>query len=182
MNFEPRTILLKDGRNCILRPTHPNDSEQMIDYLKTTANETPYLLRYPDEVTYTLENEREILGQVLESRDSVMMVAVVDDVIAGNCAINGLGNKRKIRHRCSLAIALKKEFWNLGIGTAMISYTTTLAKQIGYEQMELEVVDENTRAAQLYEKCGFRENGRHVRALKYDDGVYRDELIMSKLL
>ena len=29
MNFEPRTILLKDGRKCILRPTHPDDSEQI---------------------------------------------------------------------------------------------------------------------------------------------------------
>lgn len=182
MNFEPKTILLKDGRNCVLKPTHPDDSEQMIEYLKITAAETPYLLRYPDEVTYTLENEREILTGALESKNSVMMVAVVDGVIAGNCAVNSLGNKRKIRHRCSLAIALKKEFWNLGIGTAMIAYATELAKQIGYEQMELEVVAENTRAGQLYEKCGFRETGRHVNALKYDDGTYLDELIMSRFL
>ena len=182
MNFEPRTILLKDGRKCILRPTHPDDSEQMIEYLKLTAAETPFVLRYPDEVTYTLESEREILGQSLENKDTAMMVAVVDGIVAGNCAVNGVGNKRKILHRCSLGIALKKDFWGLGIGTEMLTYAFELAKQIGYEQMELEVVCGNERAVRVYEKCGFCETGRHFRALKYDDGTYRDELIMSRLL
>lgn len=182
MKFKNRNIKLKDGRNCVLRPTHPDDSEQMIEYLKITAAETPFLLRYPEEVTYTLEEEKEILKHLLESGDSIMMVAVVDGKIAGNCSINSIGNKRKIQHRCSFGIALKKEFWNLGIGTAMIEYISELAKQAGYEQMELEVVDGNDNAKRLYEKCGFVETGKHLRALKYDDGTYRDEFIMSRKL
>ena len=182
MRFESRNVTLKDGRKCVLRPTHPDDASDMIEYLKVIAGETPFLLRYPDEVTYTLESEREILGNLLESNNSVMMVAVVDGEVAGNCSINGLGNKRKILHRCGLAIALKKEFWNLGIGTAMIEYLAELAKKIGYEQMELEVVEGNDSAKRLYEKCGFCETGKHLRALKYDDGTYRDEFIMSKML
>ena len=43
-------------------------------------------------------------------------------------------------------------------------------------------VDGNDRAKALYEKCGFVETGRHFRALKYDDGSYRDEFIMSRFL
>ena len=57
-----------------------------------------------------------------------------------------------------------------------------LARQIGYEQIELEVVDGNDTAKRLYEKCGFVETGKQVRALKYDDGTYRDEYIMIKVL
>ena len=85
-------------------------------------------------------------------------------------------------HRCSLAIALKKEFWGLGIGTAMMEYLTELAKKIGYEQMELEVVEGNDNAKRLYEKAGFIETGRHIRAMKYDDATYRDVFIMCKKL
>ena len=48
--------------------------------MKQTAAETPYLLRYPDEVTYTLESEKEILGNMLADPNSVMMVAIVDGV------------------------------------------------------------------------------------------------------
>lgn len=182
MRFENRNVTLKDGRKCVLRPTHPDDASTMIEYMKVTAGETPYLLRYPDEVKFTVESEREILGNILENEKSVMMMAEVDGKVAGNCSINGMGDKRKILHRCGLAIALKKEFWNLGIGTAMIEYLVQLAKQIGYEQMELEVVEGNDSAKRLYEKCGFCETGKHLRALKYDDGTYRDELIMCKVL
>lgn len=182
MKFQPRTLTLKDGRTGILCPTYPEYAEQMIEYLKITAEETPFLLRYPDEVNYTLEGEREILGNLLENETSVMMMALVDGKVAGNCSINGKGNKRRVLHRCGLAIALKKEYWNLGIGTAMMEYLEELAKQIGYEQIELEVVDGNHTAKYLYEKCGFVETGRNVRALKYDDGTYRDEFIMIKEL
>lgn len=182
MRFSERTVTLKDGRTCLLCPTYPEYAADMVEYLKVTAEETPFLLRNPDEVNYTLEREKEILGMLLESEYSVMMVAVVDGKVAGNCSLNGMGDKRRIRHRCSLAIALKKAYWNLGIGTAMIQYLEELARQIGYEQIELDVVAGNDTAKHLYEKCGFVETGKHVRALKYDDGSYRDEFIMSKVL
>lgn len=182
MRFEPRTITLRDGRTCTLRPTHPDDSEAMLRYLKETSAETPFLLRNPDEVTYTLEQEREILGRLLDDPGSVMLVAVVDGKVAGNSAINGIGTKRKIRHRCSLAIALYREYWGLGIGSAMMEYLTELAARIGYEQIDLEVVAENTRAQALYRKNGFVESGRRVHALKEDDGSLHDEILMVKVL
>ncbi len=182
MKFEPRTITLKDERLCILRPTHPDDAAEMIDYMKQTAEETRFVLRTPEEVTFTLEQEQEILGHLLEDQGSVMMLAEVDGQVAGNCSISGMGYKSRIRHRCSMAIALKKDYWNLGIGYAMITYLTELAKEIGFEQMELEVVANNERGRKLYEKCGFVETGKRLRAMKYDDDTYADEIIMIKLL
>ena len=182
MKFAPRTITLKDGRSCTLRPTHPDDAAEMIAYMKQIAEETLFTLRTPEEVTFTLEQERDILGNLLEDQCSVMILAEVDGQVAGNCSISGMGYKSRIRHRCSMAIALKKDYWNLGIGTAMISYLTELAKEIGFEQMELDVVADNERGIKLYEKCGFAETGKHLRALKYDDGTYADEIIMIKLL
>ena len=182
MRFENRKVVLKDGRECVLRPSTAEYAQDMIDYMKITAAETPFLLRYPDEINYTLESEQEILTHIYEDEKSAMMLALVDGQVAGNCSISGMGDKRRILHRCSLAIALKKEYWGLGIGTAMLDYLTELAGRIGYEQIELDVVDGNTTAKSLYEKCGFVETGRRVRAMKYDDGTYRDELVMSKIL
>lgn len=182
MRFAPREIVLKDGRTCILRPTAPEDAEAMIRYLKETSAETEYLLRYPDEITFTLDGEREILGRMLDDPSSVMMVAMVDGRVAGNCSINGIGSKRKIRHRCSVAIALYRDYWHLGIGTAMLAYLTDLAREIGYQQMDLEVVAENTLAQSLYTKCGFAESGRRHHALRFDDGSWHDEILMYKEL
>lgn len=182
MKFEDKEIILKNGRKCILRPTTAEYAQEMIDYMKLTAGESPFLLRYPDEINFTLEGEKEILTRLYEDEKSIMMLAVTDGKVAGNCSISGLGDKRRILHRCSLAIALKKEFWGLGIGRAMIEYLSELSRTIGYEQIELEVVDGNDSAKALYEKCGFVETGRRIRAMKYDDGSYRDEIIMTKVL
>ena len=182
MKFPERKIILKDGRTCILRPNGPDLASEMIRYLKVTSGETEFLLRYPDEVQYTLENEQEILGRILENPGHAMMAAIVDGKVAGNGAFNGIGDKRKILHRCSLAIALYKEYWDLGIGTAMIGYLTELARQAGFEQMDLEVVAENEQAQALYRKCGFIESGRRFHALKFDDGSYHDEILMYKKL
>ena len=182
MRFSPREILLKDGRTCVLRPAAPEDAAGMIEYMKRTAAESPFLLRYPDEVSYTLDGERALLEGVLNDPYSVMMTGVVDGKIAGNCTISGLGQKRKIRHRCSLAIALYRAYWRLGIGKAMITYLSELATQIGYEQIDLEAVAENAQALALYRACGFIESGRRLRALKFDDGTYHDEILMTKIL
>ena len=182
MRFAEKEITLKDGRKCILKPTMPEYASQMIEYLEKTSAETPFLLRNPDEVNLTLEDEKEILGRLLEDPYTIMMCAVVDGKIAGNGSISGIGSKRKICHRCSMAIALYKEFWNLGIGTAMIRYMTDLAREIGWHQVDLEVVAENEQAQSLYRKCGFVETGRRHNALLFDDGTYHDEILMYKSL
>ena len=49
MRFAEREIVLKDGRKCVLKPTSPEYSQELIDYMKKTPEETPFLLRYPDE-------------------------------------------------------------------------------------------------------------------------------------
>ncbi len=182
MRFEPRQIILKDGRTCILKPTAPEYAEEMIEYMKTTAGETPYLVRYPDEIDFTPEQEREILGRLLEDPNSIMMMAFVDGKTAGNGSVSGIGTRRKIRHRCSLAIALCREFWGLGIGSAMIGYMTELAAQVGWTQLELEVVEENARARALYQKCGFTESGRRHGAFLFDDGTAHDLILMYRSL
>lgn len=182
MKFEDRKIILKNGLEMLLCPTSADYAFDLIEYMKITAAETAFLLRYPDEVTYTIEAEKELLNHILDDEKSVMMMALVDGKVVGNCSINSIGAKRRIMHRCSLAIALKKEFWGIGIGTAMLEYLIELTIRIGYEQIELEVVDGNDNAIRLYEKAGFIESGRHVKALKYDDGTYKDELIMYKKL
>ncbi|MDE7286034.1 MAG: hypothetical protein K2N55_04205 [Lachnospiraceae bacterium] len=52
---------------------------------------------------------------------------------------------------------------------------------MGYEQMELGVVEGNDRAKALYERFGFEATGKTPRALKYDDGSYKDEYTLIKI-
>ncbi len=181
MRFEEKRVELKDGRKCVLRAVQPKDANGMIEYLKITSGETAFLLRNADEVKYTEEAERELLQRRLDDEGGFMMLAEIDGIIAGNCGIVSKGGYRRTNHRCGFAIALKKDYWHLGLGSEMMKYALELAEKIGYEQIELEVVDGNARAKSLYESFGFEVTGRNLRALKYDDGSYKDEYVMIKV-
>ncbi len=181
MVFEEKKVTLKDGRECTLRSVSREDAADMIEYLRIVSGETIFLLRNADEVTYTIEAEADILEKKRNAPGEIMMVAEADGTVAGNCGIISRGDLRRVRHRCGFAIALKQQYCDAGLGTAMMEYALSLAKDMGYEQVELEVVDGNARAKHLYEKMGFKEIGRVVRSLKYDDGSYRDEICMVKI-
>ena len=182
MDFPVKEITLKDGRTCVLRPPTKKDAAAMIEYLKATAGETPYLTSYPDEIRFTVEEEAGFLKSRLEDPRAVMMIAEVDGKLAGNGSFMEIGSRRKMCHRCDFGIALYKEFHRLGIGTALIAYLTELARQVGYGQMDLEVYEDNAAALALYKKCGFIESGRLHNAVKLDDGSYRDYILMYKPL
>lgn len=182
MRIQNQTITLKDGRPCILRNPHPEDAADLIEYMKVTAGETRFILRYPEEVTMTVQQEEAFLQNALEDSRSLMVMAEVDGEVAGNASISGVGMRQKLLHRCSVAITLYQKFWNQGIGTALMNLLLEKAGEMGYEQAELEVAGSNKRAIALYEKVGFRQTGYSWHALKYKDGSYDDLLLMVKKL
>lgn len=155
MHFPEKEIPLKDGRVGVFRTPSASDAAEMVEYMRKTAGETDYLLRTPEEVTMTVAEEVVFLERIANSEYDCMIVCFVDGKLAGNCQISR-HNKLKNRHRADVMIALLKEFWNLGIGTAMFQELLAIAKSWGLMQLELEVIEGNTRAIALYEKMGFQ--------------------------
>ena len=88
----------------------------------------------------------------------------------------------RFRHCVSLGIALYQKYTGMGIGKAILETVINLAKEMGYEQVELEVVADNERAIALYKKMGFEICGTTPKAMKYKDGSYADEHKMVKIL
>ena len=87
-----------------------------------------------------------------------------------------------VKHRCSIGIALYKQYWGLGIGRELMYLLLESAKKCGYEQAELEVVSKNERAVALYEKIGFERVGERPKTMKHKDGTYDSNIIMVKQL
>lgn len=145
MIIDEKRVELKDGQMCILRSPKLEDAWQLIDYLKATAGETDFLLKYPEEVKITVEQERDFLQWSIDSDRDLMIIAEVDGRVVGNCSFAPVGRKLRVRHRCSVGIALYESAWGLGIGTALMELLITKACECGYEQMELEVVSRNER-------------------------------------
>ena len=142
-----------DGKELLLRCPAQEDAALLIDYLKTTCGETPYLSKEPEEVLLTLEEEKEFIRRTNVSKNSVM-----------------------------LGIALFQKYTGMGIGKILIRRLCEIAKEHGFEQMELQVIARNERAIRLYKGMGFQIYGTFPDSTKYRDGTYADTYWMMKKL
>lgn len=172
---------LKDGRKAVIRSPRYEDIEGMLEYLYVTSGETEFLLRYPEEcVKYTPEGEKALFDRMNAADNETMIVCLVDGVIAGNCQVTWK-KSIKMRHRADVAIALKREFWGLGIGTRLFEEMIRIAEaNENILQMELEFIEGNSRARALYEKMGFRITGMRPNAIRLKDGTLLNEYTMIR--
>ena len=182
MIFGPITVQLKDGRFAIIRNAESEDAEELIDYLKVTTAETPFLLRNPEEINFTPDQEIEFINSRKDSENSLLLIAKIDGKLAGNASYMPLGTFQRGSHRCSAGIALYQSYCGLGLGKIMLNIILQEAAKAGYEQAELEVVTSNDNAVALYKALGFDIYGERKHSMKYKDGSYADEYLMMKML
>ena len=175
-----KTITLKDGRICILRNGTVEDGKAVLDNFILTHEQTDNLLSYPDESDITAEQEAQFLKNKTESDYEIEILAEVDGTVVGLAGIDQVGSKYKVCHRADLGISVDQAYWGLGIGRALMEACIECAKKAGYEQMELSVVAENSRAIDMYEKAGFVEFGRNPRGFKSRMSGYQ-ELVYMRL-
>ena len=154
-------IILKDGRECVLRNGTADDGAKLLDIFIRTHEQTDYLLSYPDESTHTVEEESEFLKNATESENGIEMLAEIDGEVVGAAGIGAVGNKFKNRHRAEFGISVDRDHWRLGIGRALTNACIACARKAGYTQLELEAVAENGHALELYKSVGFVEYGRN---------------------
>lgn len=172
---------LKDGRKAMLRSPKEEDIDGTLEYLRISAGETDFILRYPQECAkYTPESEKKLFEKKNASPNEAMIMCIVDGRVVGNCEISFRTNL-KTKHRASVAIALISEFWNQGIGTKMFEELIRLAEEREEVlQLELDFVEGNSRARALYEKMGFRITGVKPDALRLKDGTLLNEYMMVR--
>ncbi len=182
MKIAEEKLTLNDGRTLTLRSAEEKDAVTMLDYIRKTAEETHYLIRYPEEINIDLEREKEIIRNNLESEDAVWFTVFDGERAVGNCSISRHSNHLKLRHRCDLAIALEQAYCGSGLGTILMQKAIDKARELGFDQMELGAYADNDRAIALYKKMGFKECSRTPRAFRLKDGTYIDEVNMVLFL
>lgn len=170
-------IVLKNGKEAFLRNGEASDGRAVYESFLQTHAETDYMLSYPDENSFTSEQEGQYLEQKIESTNEIELIALVDGKVAGTAGIEAVGTKYKVKHRAECGISVAREYWGLGIGRALLEACIKCAKEAGYTQLELSVVADNARAISLYKKEGFVEFGRnpkgfHSRISGFQEVVY----------
>lgn len=109
------------------------------------------------------------------------MVAVQSDRVVGLFNLNQI-TRARLAHTGLIEIAVHPGSWNMGIGSKLLTSALNLADNwLNLRRIEASVLAENKRAINLVENAGFMLEGVKRYSL-FVDGVWRDEIIFSRLL
>ena len=116
-----------------------------------------------------------------EADKGLSLVAVHEGKIVG-IAASYASSLPRARGIGGMMIYLHQDFHGVGLGTTMTERLLSLAGEKGLHRIGLEVVEDNTAAVRLYEKCGFRIEGTLVDAYYGADMKYHNLLVMGRIL
>lgn len=164
------------GENVLLRPLSEADSEAMFASLEDS--EVARLTG--THGTFDFDSVREFCArsQATEDRyDYVICDPNHPQVALGEVVLNDIDEaNQSANFRVSL---YSQDLFNMGWGTEAIALLLDFAFQVlELNRVELEVYEFNTRAIRVYEKLGFKLEGRKRQALNWD-GQFYDALVMG---
>jgi RimJ/RimL family protein N-acetyltransferase len=160
-----------------IRKGNIEDAGQLIKHIQVVLNESNFMLTSPDEYHSSIEKQEKWLKE-FDKEGHILLVAEVGDSIIGALDFE-LCSRKRISHVGYLSISIQEEYCNKGIGHLLMDELLNYAKQHPkIEKVCLEVFSHNERAIHFYKKLGFKEEGRKVKFVKFDEGNYVDEIEM----
>lgn len=165
---------LKDGQTVTLDFLKEEDLPEIADALNSVIREGIYLAH--EEEVVDMEMERKWFHDRMKA-GITYLVARVNGEVVGGASIEP--KRGKFSHTAAFGIFIKDRFRNMGIGTQLTNALIEIARQRGFEILELSVFGSNKRAHHVYKKCGYKDVGKIKRGVKMLNGTYTDNIIMT---
>ena len=178
MKYTEKIVTLKNGLACTLRSPGTEDAAALLAHLKIISEQSPFVTRYADEVTMSVQEEAEFIASILSDPKQVLISGFIDGELMANLHLNQIAPREKFSHRADLGISIIEKYCGLGLGTVLREAAIDTARSAGLEQLELEVATKNARAVALYKKLGFQIYGTQPNTFKNRDGSYNDFYLM----
>lgn len=150
----------RNGRTVNLRDARPEDAKELIDTVRSAADERSYIL-----TEVRTGNEKEVAEYLaaIDRNKNLFLVAVCDKKVIGGLA--GLqadrGQRANTAHICNIGIHLDKDYRDQGIGSKMLNCAVEWSREKGYKSLEAHIFTANKRSLGLFSKCGFKEGLCH---------------------
>lgn len=176
MKLEPIII-----NNIKIRSILPEDATKAINHNIDVNNTTTFMNKLPEETNTDIEKEKIDIQDMLDSERSAYLGLFVDDSLVATAGLFLHSQRAKLKHRAGLGLSVGSSYRGKGYGKIILTETLNLAKSLGYEQVELEVVSTNFAGIKLYSSLGFKKIGKLDHAYKLN-GEYLDFDLMVKYL
>jgi len=168
---------LADGRKAEIAHLNEADAPAALDYIESVAGESDFLTFGPGEFGATLEQEVARIRMLADPAKGMLFKADLEGRMVALASL-GRSPRARIRHVGDFGLSVLKAFWGKGIGTALSRAVMAEGRRTGVTRMALQVRDDNVRAIRMYEKLGFKHEGRLRRAMTAH-GIEYDLLVMG---
>jgi len=167
------TSLRGENMNLLIREALPEDAYELAA-CHISAWQSAYKDIVPDEYLSNmpagLKQRAEKFKQGIDE-NSYYYVPTYDGKIIGKLVLWNSRDDDKPGTGEIGGFYLIETFWGKGYGREMMDFAIKFLNSLGYTEIFLWVLEENTRARRFYEKCGFTF-----------DGVKKEIVIGNKLL
>ena len=97
-----------------------DDAAAIIEFMTVIGGDTDNLpFSASDFASVDPEDEKYVIREIRKGRN-IYAIAVSDGKIIGSCEIRAQGDRTRIRHRADIAIAVRKDFWGMGIAKHLL--------------------------------------------------------------
>lgn len=165
----------KSGLKLLLRPVRISDEPLLKDFFYSLSDRSIY--RRFISTRKDMHHERLQEFVVIDYTREMVVLAVIErmqkDIVVGLAQYG----KQEYAHTAEVALVIRDDFQNKGIGSELLSYVTYLAKKEGLLGFTAEVLVENRPMLHLFEKMGFfieKRSGAGVYELKMQ---FRGEML-----
>ena len=166
--------------NMEIREAKTDDAEEMISYLNIVGGESDNLMHGSDGFKVPVEAVKRRIQASHDADNSVILIALAGGKIIARAELYGYPDAR-LHHNAKLSISVRKDYWNMKIGTMLMTEIIERAKNMNLHNIELEVVADNNAAIALYHKMGFSDVGVY-KNWWFANNAYSDAIVMQKCL
>ena len=153
---------------------------EILEVVKGIMRKSEHLLTEQDELTFTAQDEEEMIRAYTEHPDKVIIVPKVAGKIIGMMDFR-CGLRRRISHQGEFGMSIEPAFQGLGIGRMMLDELVKWATgNPRIETLRLSVHAKNVRAIALYRSAGFSEEGRQLNGVRLGKASYDDVIAMAR--
>jgi len=166
--------------NIVYREAETDDAEEMISYLNIVGRESDNLMHGSDGFKAPVEAVKRRIQASHDADNSIILIALAGEKIIARAELDGYPGAR-LHHNARFSISVRKYYWNMKIGTTLMTKIIERARKMNLLNIELEVVADNKAAIALYHKMGFSDVGIY-KNYWFANNVYRDAIVMQKCL
>ena len=173
-----KMLMVDDGRMIAVRTGTQADAAALIEHTQAVLADGAGMCMVSSEFDMTIDAEQRWVETYETDSKRLLLVAEADGDVIGLLECHPLPRKM-LQHVAEFVMSIHPAWRGIGIGRFLIDGLLTWARRTeSLAKLTLSVRADNAPAIALYERHGFREEGRRIGQIRLPDGSAVDELLM----